>query len=320
MRCFSSREGPTGPGRPLNIVARTANGLSAPWLPCKILGKSHDFASGFAQSPLTPKSPFSLARLLFNEMLSRLLGNSIHESVLCITSTESDASLGWMRGTVCFWATLTTLAAHHWLSPMLGNFRLRLGAVLLILCSACQKPAAEPPSGVVFVLLDALRADRLGCYGNPQDTSPNLDALARDSTIFLNAIAPAPWTLPTMASIWTSLNPSVHGATRMSNLLDANARPVGVLDESRTTLAEVLRDEGFKTAAFIDGSYPRKAFGMAQGFDVFVDATLPGIRLNVEALFDWLDRERPERFFAYIHTVDVRSPLFALQVEAAQRR
>jgi len=186
----------------------------------------------------------------------------------------------------------------------------RTAAAVLIglLGGACQKSSAEPPSGVVFVLVDALRADRLGCYGNPRNTSPNMDALAAESTLFTNAIAPSPWTLPTMATIWTSLHPTVHGAIRMSDLMTQNVRPVTALDESRETFAEVLRGNGFRTAAFIDGSYPRKAFGLAQGFEVFLDAELPGIRLNVEAMFDWLDRERPKKFFAYVHTVEVHSP------------
>jgi arylsulfatase A-like enzyme len=174
--------------------------------------------------------------------------------------------------------------------------------------SADQTPAEAAPSGVVFVLVDALRADRLGCYGNPRNASPNLDALAKDGTLFRNAIAPAPWTLPTMATLWTSLSPSVHGATRISDLSPQDVRPVAVLDESRVTFAEVMRDNGFQTAAFVDGTYPRRVFGLAQGFDLFLDAERPGIRLNVEALLDWLDRERPERFFAYVHTLEVHSP------------
>jgi choline-sulfatase len=186
--------------------------------------------------------------------------------------------------------------------------RLAAAVVTILLSGGCQKASSTPPSGVVLVLIDALRADRLGAYGNPRDTSPNMDALAKKGSLFLNAIAPAPWTLPTMATLWTSLYPSVHGATRMSNLFAQDLNPVARLDESRVTLAEVLRQNGFQTAAFVDGSYCRKAFGMAQGFDVFRDAELPGIRLNVEALFDWLDRTKPERFFAYVHTVEVHSP------------
>ena len=63
-----------------------------------------------------------------------------------------------------------------------------------------------------------MRADHLGSYGYARKTSPNMDALAADGTLFLNAVSPAPWTLPTMGTIWTSLYPSVHGATRPSNL------------------------------------------------------------------------------------------------------
>lgn len=189
-----------------------------------------------------------------------------------------------------------------------GWLSLAVPLLACVLGSACQRSSEPPPAGVVFVLVDALRADRLGCYGNARNTSPNIDALAKDGTLFRNTIAPAPWTLPSMATIWTSLYPSIHGATRMSALMKKGFRPVSVLEDSRVTLAEVLQRNGFDTAAFVDGSYCRKKFGTLQGFDVISDAELPGMRLNVEALLDWLDRERPKRFFGYVHTVDVHSP------------
>jgi arylsulfatase A-like enzyme len=179
----------------------------------------------------------------------------------------------------------------------------------------CQRQAAagKGADGAIFILIDALRADHLGCYGYARKTSPNMDALAGDATLFANAVSPAPWTLPTMGTIWTSLYPSVHGAVRPSNLEQwmrdkKNFRPVTSLHESRTTLAEVLQKAGFATIAYVDGSYPGAAFGFAQGFDEFVEDELYGIRLHTEALLDWLGRKHPERFFAYIHVVEVHSP------------
>lgn len=171
---------------------------------------------------------------------------------------------------------------------------------------------------MVFVLVDALRADHLGCYGYERPTSPSLDAVARVGTRFAKAITPAPWTLPAMATVWTSLYPSVHGATTRSNIQQwlqdrEHFRPVSVLGDGHVTLAEVLQSEGFATAAFVDGSYPRRVFGFDQGFDTFIQEGWPGIRMKVEAALEWLDRTRPRRFFLYIHTVQVHSPYRAPQ-------
>jgi arylsulfatase A-like enzyme len=187
-----------------------------------------------------------------------------------------------------------------------------LAAALFLGCER-QAEGTKPADGAIFILIDAMRADHLGSYGYARKTSPNMDALAADGTLFLNAVSPAPWTLPTMGTIWTSLYPSVHGATRPSNLeqwmRDKKAfRPVTALSESRTTLAEVLKNHGFATAGYVDGSYPGKAFGFAQGFDEFVEDELYGIRLHTEALLDWLDQKHPKRFFAYIHVIEVHSP------------
>jgi arylsulfatase A-like enzyme len=170
-------------------------------------------------------------------------------------------------------------------------------------------PAAA--DNVLVLLVDALRADHLGCYGYARPTSPNIDAFAAEGTRFVNAISPAPWTLPVMGTIWTGLYPSLHGAVLASDAWKSRARdftPVSTLDASRTTLAEVLAGAGVRTAAFVNGSYPGKVFGFGQGFEHFVDDELPGLRLNVEALFEWLDRTAPERFFAYVHTGEVHSP------------
>jgi arylsulfatase A-like enzyme len=87
-----------------------------------------------------------------------------------------------------------------------------------------------------------------------------------------------------------------------------NLRPVSVLAESYVTLAEILQSKGFATAAFIDGAYTGPVFGLGQGFDRVVEDELYGVRLNTEALLQWLADSRPERFLAYLHAVEVHSP------------
>ncbi|MGH7787430.1 MAG: sulfatase [Candidatus Binatia bacterium] len=180
-------------------------------------------------------------------------------------------------------------------------------------CRGTGGAGDAPPTGAIVVVVDALRADHLGTYGYERATSPRLDAFARDAMRFDSALTPAPWTLPAMGTLWTSLYPSVHGAVRRSDeityILDrAKFRPTGVLAEAHVTLAEVLREHGFATAAFIDGCYPGKVFGFGQGFDLLVEDDLYGARLNGEALLAWLDATRPKRFFAYLHVIEVHSP------------
>src|SRR5262245_24921138 len=186
--------------------------------------------------------------------------------------------------------------------------------LMLLAVGGCSRPLPPPPDGVVFVLIDALRADRLGCYGyGDRPTSPRLDALAADGVRFAHAISSTPWTLPSMATVFTSLYPTVHGANLASPLEPwvrdhAHFKPVTALDESRTTLAEILHAQGFATAGFINGWYPGPEFGFAQGFDRYDANVHPGIRFNIEALLGWLDATQPRRFFVYLHTGEVHSP------------
>jgi arylsulfatase A-like enzyme len=195
----------------------------------------------------------------------------------------------------------------------------RLGACLLIALlgvAACGCHDTLRDANAVVVVVDALRADHLGCYGYPRPTSPRIDALAARGTRFTEAVTVSPWTLPAMATAWTGLLPSVHGAMDASDMHAWIAdrdhfRPTSVVDESRTTLAEVLRDHGLATAAFVAGSYPSRVFGMAQGFEEFIDEGLFGPRMQVEALWRWLDATRPRRFFAYLHVMSVHSPYHA---------
>jgi arylsulfatase A-like enzyme len=208
-------------------------------------------------------------------------------------------------------------------------FRAALACALVLAAACADEPTAPPPvptdsglhrgvvagpaaaDNVLILLVDALRADHLGCYGYPRPTSPTIDAFAAEGTRFANAISPAPWTLPVMGTIWTGLYPSLHGAVLASDVWKSRARsftPVSTLDASRTTLAEVLAGAGVRTAAFVNGSYPGKVFGFGQGFEHFVDDELPGLRLNVEALLEWIDYTTPQRFFAYVHTGEVHSP------------
>jgi len=144
-----------------------------------------------------------------------------------------------------------------------------LGVLLAAVLAGCSAPPTRPEH-VIVVLVDALRADHLGCYGYARRTSPNLDALAADATRFANAATSGPWTLPALGTMITSLYPSVHGALRPSDTMKwaldrAHFTPADALSPSFTTLAEVLQGVGFRTIAFVTGAYPGSVFGFAQG-------------------------------------------------------
>lgn len=188
----------------------------------------------------------------------------------------------------------------------------RLCALVFLALSGCSSPAPVPRNALI-VVIDALRADHLGCYGYARPTSPHMDRLAAKSTRFVHGISTTPWTLPSMATMVTGLYPSVHGALYPSNVMACavgapSCRVVSVLDESRTTLAEVLQRNGFATAAFVPGpGYVGRLFGFAQGYDTFVDDRMEA-RFIIEAFADWLAQTRPERFFAYLHLMEVHAP------------
>jgi arylsulfatase A-like enzyme len=124
---------------------------------------------------------------------------------------------------------------------------------VLLACSP-----AEPPRGLLLVVVDTLRADHLGSYGYPRQTSPRIDAFAADSIRFEQALAPSPWTLPSLATLMTGLYPEVHGASSPSRLREltwlfdpGTFRPATALHESRTRIADLLQDEGFATLGLI---------------------------------------------------------------------
>jgi arylsulfatase A-like enzyme len=93
---------------------------------------------------------------------------------------------------------------------------------------------------IVLLVLDTQRADRLSCYGCPEPTTPALDALARESTLFRYAFSAAQWTIPSHASMFTGVYPAVHNTVQSFSRLPAML----------PTLAERLRDRGYFTAAF----------------------------------------------------------------------
>jgi arylsulfatase A-like enzyme len=144
-----------------------------------------------------------------------------------------------------------------------------------------------PPTGapdVVLVVMDTTRADHLSTFGYGRETSPRLTAFAADALAFGEARSPAAWTLPGHASLFTGMYPTRHGAHFAGDWLpgrsrDGRAMVAYPLPASATTMAEALRDHGYRTAGFVANySYLYRDFGVAQGFGWYDDA--PGLLLR----------------------------------------
>ena len=164
-------------------------------------------------------------------------------------------------------------------------------------------PSGHPGNGlsVILVSLDTLRADRVGVLGCPRPLTPILDDLAREGTLFDQAEAAAPWTLPSHASLFSSLLPYDHGA-RWEH------RP---LSPSIITLAEHFREAGFRTASFNGGGYISAFLGLSQGFEIYEEHDEQkegGPESIAAAALKWVRGVGKAPFFLFVHTYEIHSP------------
>ena len=160
---------------------------------------------------------------------------------------------------------------------------------------------------VLFIVQDTLRADRLSGYGHARETSPYFDAFVRKGVVFEHALSQASKTRPSVAAMMTGLYPTAVGVWNFHEMLD----------ERYLTLAEILRSQGFATAAFMGNPNAGPYAGLHQGFEFLVHrfpgrARLPGepylIQRASEILGpkvdDWIDDNLDRNFFLYLHLVD----------------
>jgi len=151
-----------------------------------------------------------------------------------------------------------------------------------------------PPKRFILIVCDSMRADHLGCYGGPQNLSPNIDAFAQKALLFKNANSVAPWTFASNASLLTGLYP--HEAC------DFDA---AVLVDQVPTLAEYFKQAGFKTAAFSSHPIISKQWNFDQGFDTFVnDYGTKERKIDVQVLnrsLLWLADNWQDKFFLLVY-------------------
>lgn len=177
-------------------------------------------------------------------------------------------------------------------------------AALLLPVVGCAGRGGDAPTergrfNVVLISIDTLRADHLGCYGYAKPTSPTLDALCGESVVFTQAIAQAPSTLHSHASLLTSQIPHHHGASWAART---------PLAEEAVSLAEVLAGAGYATAAFTGGGQMDKIFGLDQGFDLYAQPAVSRFADTVRAAIPWLEGQGAERFFLFLHSYETHHP------------
>ncbi len=162
---------------------------------------------------------------------------------------------------------------------------------------------------MVLIVVDTLRADRMGLYGYERPTTPELERFAETAVTFDRAYSPASWTRPSIASFFTGLYPSTHGCETKDDALDA----------AHQTLAELFSAKGYATAGFHANQNIGAVFGFNQGFDRYEaavpNAGYPGDYQIADAdavndlVLQWLREERPEEpWFLFVLYIDPHDP------------
>ncbi len=176
----------------------------------------------------------------------------------------------------------------------------------VMLCAAMLAgPAAaatRAPLNVVLISLNALRADHLAAYGYGKETAPNISRLASEGALFEHAAAQSHWTLSSLASLFTSKYVHSHGVYGRGQKLAPG----------ETTLAAVLKEAGYRTAAFTGGLDMSGLYGLSKGFEVYFDDTgkkpMGSFKEIMPRALDWLAARRGEKFFLFLDSYDIHPP------------
>ena len=276
------------------------------------------------------------AALAFTLATPFVMGETVVFVWFHVYQLGSVGSLPSLLATAGYVATLLfTVWLSFYVVPKirLGRF-LAIWVVLLILSPAAtsftrvsSNPRLDGDRGpdhkikhVILITVDTLRADALSCYDQQTRPTPHIDQLAGDGIVFTKASAPAPWTLPSLASMMTGLSPSVHMAIALDSRLSDNL----------TTLAEYMRDDGYYTAAIGHNIFITPVYNTLQGFreyEVFpnsmgksvgafvLEILFPvrsGMRASTSDLSEiaihWLEANYDKEFFLWLHYLDPHVP------------
>ncbi len=188
-----------------------------------------------------------------------------------------------------------------------------LACVAVVACRGAQDstpPARPQPAArnLLIITIDTLRADRVGAYGYAAARTPTLDRLADEGVTFARAYATAPITLTAHASLMTGRYPAGHGARHNGMRLEPGT----------PTLADALVGAGFSTGGFVAAFPLDRRFGLMKGFQVYGDRMPRGAdgrvanerpgRLVADEAIAWLDRNRNNRFFLWVHLFEPHAP------------
>ncbi|MHC4705990.1 MAG: sulfatase-like hydrolase/transferase [Planctomycetota bacterium] len=166
-------------------------------------------------------------------------------------------------------------------------------------------PRTHEIRNILLISIDTCRADHLGCYGYPLDTTPNIDAIANEGIVFEQVISPQPYTLPAHCSMLTGTIPPYHGVFDNTDYK---------LSEADVTLAELLKEKGYVTAGFVSSFVMDSRFGLGQGFDLYDDdfekaSDTMGINQQIGGetthdVIEWLHAHKDEKNFVFLHYYD----------------
>jgi arylsulfatase A-like enzyme len=168
--------------------------------------------------------------------------------------------------------------------------------------SRARAEAGQRGHSIILIGIDTLRADRTRPTSSSEgsrDLTPNMRALGDRGVVFSRAVAQAPWTLASFASVATGLYPEEHGAVHLTS----------TLAPSQITLAEILREAGYRTFGIATGEYVAAGAGMAQGFEDFdesqvKDGTTISSNFVSDKAIEWLRDHGRDPFFVFLHYFD----------------
>jgi len=174
---------------------------------------------------------------------------------------------------------------------------------ILLACGSPMLFGKRKPKdkNIILISLDTLRADHLSCYGYHRLTSPNIDKIAAEGTIFLNAASCSNWTLPSHMSMLTGFYPAETG------YVPGNAISNTFFADEVKTIALYLRAMNYKTAGFHNGGYMSEFFGFDKGFDLYKN-THKDIEHAMGQVLKWLAENKENKFFLFFHTYEVHAP------------
>ncbi len=183
-------------------------------------------------------------------------------------------------------------------------------AGLAILSLAAALPAAAQTlapdcldCNLILISLSNIGADRMSLYGYRRKTTPHLDRWAEEALVFENAFTPASWTLPVGVSLFTSLQPYAH------QVLHRDLR--NALSPDLKTLPEILRDHGYRTAAFTGGLDYFTGFSHMRGFQDTVDnEDFSEFKTTIPQAKAWLAKNSSRKFMLFLHGYDAHCPYY----------